>query len=278
MAAYGHRRRGARAGPSRHLGCRAARRSGSGCAARRRARESPQDRPDPRTGMGGSAEGPHRRAPRRRHRTVVCRGRGQPLRCRRDGDGCGAGGRARRPADHQRRQARRGRAHRQVRLGSLGGAMARRARDHGRADPGRRGRARPARRRSGQRCSPARAGDGPSRRRLGGSRARRRPSRCGARCGGTGAAPRAVRRAARAPPGPAGADGRRRSRLGRLPAGGGDDAAGGRGARHARQRLGRPEGGPRGGWSRHAAVVRCERHLHRGTRRRACCPVRSGQR
>ena len=60
-----------------------------------------------------------------RHRAVVGRRRGRPRGGRRDGDGCGAGGRARRPADHERRQARRDRAHRQVRLGPLGGSMAR---------------------------------------------------------------------------------------------------------------------------------------------------------
>ena len=130
VAAYGDRRRGARAGPSRRPWL------SSGSPARGMAAqvvvpaaEPPQDRPDPRTGVGGPAEGTDRRAPRRRHRSAAGRRRRRPLRGRRDRrrrrrSEAGPG----RPADHQRRQARRDRAHRQVRLGPLGGAVAGRAR------------------------------------------------------------------------------------------------------------------------------------------------------
>ena len=81
--------------------------------------EPPQDRSDPRAGVGRSAEGADRRAARRRGAPAGGRRHRRPRRRGRDRARRRDRGRARRPAGDQRRQARRDRPHRQVRLGSL---------------------------------------------------------------------------------------------------------------------------------------------------------------
>ena len=81
------RRRGGGAGPGRRAGRGAARRSGRGRPGRLQAAEPPQDRPHPRTGVGRPAQGPHRRAPRGRHRAPAAAGMAGSRRGRRDGHG-----------------------------------------------------------------------------------------------------------------------------------------------------------------------------------------------
>ena len=141
------------------------------------AAEPPQDRPDPDARVGGPAEGAHRRAAR------GGAGAAERARARWTGSGSRAGrggrgrGRARRCPGDERRQARRDRPHRQVRLRPLVLRESVAAWRCARSGSDRRRRARIARRPCGQRLQAARSTPPPAPRwhRSGSSRPAFRP-------------------------------------------------------------------------------------------------------